>query len=164
MTPKHLVDSAKLYDYYVNGFKDSNFTHTARVHLSNITSNSSSSSTPAIYSALSLMDLLNAENVDPQDSALMEEVWFNNLDPYDLAETERTDPALQETVIQRSSTQFDITSYVKLNDSKLKALITEVDTAGPGALAVGTPGTVSIQAKPVGKPGEWSVASFLELA
>ena len=33
-----------------------------------------------------------------------------------------------------------------------------------GALAVGTPGTVSIQAKPVGKPGEWSVASFLEPA
>ena len=80
------------------------------------------------------MDLLNAENVDPQDSALMEEVWFNNLDPYDLVETERTDPALRETVIQQSSTQFDITSYVKLNDSKLKALITEVDTAGPGAL------------------------------
>ena len=87
MTPKHLVDSAKLYDYYINGFKDSNFTHTARVHLSNITSNSSSSLTPAIYSAPLLMDLLNAENVDPQDSALMEEVWFNNLDPYDLAET-----------------------------------------------------------------------------
>ena len=110
------------------------------------------------------MDLLNAENVDPQDSALMEEVWFNNLDPYDLAETECTDPALWETVIQRSSTRFDITSYVKLNDSKLKALIMEVDTAGPGVLAVRTPGTVSIQAKLVGKPGEWSVASFLEPA
>ena len=53
---------------------------------------------------------------------------------------------------------------MKLNDSKLKALVTEVDTAGPGALAVETPGTVSIQAKPVGKPGEWSVASFLEPA
>ena len=99
MMPEHLVDSAKLYDYYINGFKDSsNSTHTARVHLSNIRSNSSS--TPAMYSAPSLMDLLNAENVDPQDSTVMEEVWFNNPDPYDLAETERIDPALQETVIQ----------------------------------------------------------------
>jgi hypothetical protein len=158
MTPEHLVNSAKLYDYYVNGFKDSNSTHTARVHLSNITSNSSSESTPAIYSAPSLMDFLNTENVNPHDSAALEEVWFNNPDPYDLAETERIDPDLQETVI-RSSTRFDIANYVKLNDTKLKSLITKVDTEGPGALAVET---VSIQAKPVGKPGEWSVASFLE--
>ena len=104
------------------------------------------------------MDLLNAKNVDPQDSAVMEEVWFNNPDPYNLAETECIDPALQETVI-RSLTQFDITTFVKLNDSKLKALITKVDTAGPGASAAGM--IVSNQPKPVGKPGKWSVASFL---
>ncbi len=110
------------------------------------------------------MDLLNAENVEPQseDSAAMEEFWFNNPDPYDLAETERIDPALQETVIQ-SSTRFEIATYVKLDDSKLKALITNLDKGGlgPGVSAVETP---AAQAKPVGKPGEWSVLSFLEPA
>ena len=34
-----------------------------------------------------------------------------------------------------------------------------VDMAGPGVLAMET---TSIQAIPVGKPGEWSVASFLD--
>lgn len=83
MTPEHLVDSAKLYDYYVNGFKDSSSTHTAHVHLSKVTS-PSLSSTPAVYSAPSLMDLVNTDNVELQDTLAMEELWFNNQDPYDL--------------------------------------------------------------------------------
>ena len=159
MMPEHLVDSIKLYDYYVNRFKDSCSTHTACVHLSKVTS-ASSSSTPAVYSAPSLMDLLNVDNVEPQeslDTAAMEEFWFNNPDSYDLNETEWTNPVLQETVIQ-SSTQFDIANYVKLDDNKLTALITKIDRAGPGALMIKTP---PIQAKPVEKPGEWSIASFL---
>jgi hypothetical protein len=41
---------------------------------------------------------------------------------------------LQETVI-RSSTRFDIANYVKLDDSKIMALISNVDKAGPGASA-----------------------------
>ena len=110
MTPEHLVDSAKLYDYYVNGFKDSSSTHTAHVHLSKVTS-PSSSSTPAVYSAPSLMDLVNTDNVEPQDTLAMEEFWFNNQDPYDLNETDRIDPVLQENVT-RSSTQFDVANYV----------------------------------------------------
>jgi hypothetical protein len=161
MTPEHLVDSAKLYDYYVNGLKDTNSesTHTARVHLSNVTS--SLTPTPAVYSAPSLMDLLNADNVEPQsefvDTEAMEEFWFNNPDPYDLSETDRIDPNLQEAVT-RSSTRFDIAKYVKLDDGKLTSLISKVDSAGPGALMMET---TSDQAKTVGKPGEWSVASFL---
>ena len=156
MTPEHLVDSAKLYDYYVNGFKDSSSTHTAHVHLSKVTS-PSSSSTPAVYSAPSLMDLVNTDNVEPQDTLAMEEFWFNNQDPYDLNETDRIDPVLQENVT-RSSTQFDVANYVKLDNGKLAALISKVDGAGPGALMTVTP---PIQDKPIGKPGEWSVASFL---
>ena len=76
------------------------------------------------------------------------------------AETDRVDADLQETVI-RSSTRFDIARYVKLDDSKLTALILNVDKAGPGAsLTEITP----TQTKPTGKPGEWSVASFLSAA
>ena len=156
MTPKHLVDSAKLYDFYVNGFTDGTSTHTAHVHLSKIAP--SSSSAPAIHSAPSLMDLLNSDNVKPQDTVAMEELWFNNPDPYDLAETDRIHPDLQENTI-RSLTRFDIANYVKLNDCKLTNLISNVDMAGPGVLAMET---ASIQATPVGKPGEWSVASFLD--
>src|ERR1700678_1263805 len=33
MMPEHLVDSAKIYDYYVNGFEDGKYTHRARVHV-----------------------------------------------------------------------------------------------------------------------------------
>jgi hypothetical protein len=159
MTPEHLVDSAKLYDYYVNGFKDGGSAHTARVHLSKVAA--SSTPAPATYSAPSLMDLLNANNVEPeqpQDTEAMEELWFNNPDPYDLAETDRVDAAYEKEMVIRSSTRFEIANYVKLDDSRLTALITNVDQAGPGASVVET---TPIQAKPVGKPGEWSVASFL---
>jgi hypothetical protein len=44
------------------------------------------------------------------------------------------------------------------DDSKLTALIAKVDSAGTSALMTET---CSIQAKSIGKPGEWSVASFL---
>ena len=70
--------------------------------------------------------------------------------PYDLAETYRTDPVLQETVI-RSSTWFNIANYVKLDESKLTDLISNVDMAGPGASVTET---TSVQATPIGKPGE----------
>ena len=160
MTPEHLVDSAKLYDFYVNGFTDGNSNHFAHVHLSKVTP--SSSSTPAIHSAPSLMDLLNTENVtvEPQDldTAAMEQLWFDNPDPYDLAETDRVDSNLQEMII-RSSTWFDISNYVKLSDSKLMDLISNIDMAGPGASVTEN---TSVEATPVGKPGEWSVTSFLE--
>ncbi|KAJ3510406.1 hypothetical protein NLJ89_g4689 [Agrocybe chaxingu] len=161
MTPEHLVDSAKLYDYYVNGFEDSSrSTHAARVHLSMV-KKSTSTDTPAVLSAPSLMDLLNADNIEPTsvDRAAMEELLFNSPDPYDLAETERVDEALQVVVV-RSSTRFDIADYVRLNDPKLIAVINNVDKAGPGKSA--KPSGLSVPAPPVGKPGQWDVDAFLD--
>ena len=164
MTPEHLVDSAKLYDYYVNGFTDNNSTHTARVHLSTIKSDSTSSA-PTTSSAPSLMDLLHTDNIEPiapsdADIAAMEDIWFNNPDPYYLTEMDsrHVDPALQNFGT-RSSTIFDISEYIKLDDPKLTALISNVDSAGPGASSVANAPTIQ---KPVGKPGEWSVDSFLD--
>ena len=102
MTPEHLVDSAKLYDFYVNGFEDGKYTHRACVHLPSpaITS----TTVPAIHSIPSILDLLNAENISPNDIniASLEEELFINPDPYDLEETERVDPALQLKTVIRS--------------------------------------------------------------
>jgi hypothetical protein len=106
------------------------------------------------------MDLLNAENVDPTDvdTAAIEDRLFNHPDPYDLDETDRVDEALQANVT-RSSTRLDIADYVKFEDPKLKALITKVDSLGPG-IDIPTSGTTE-PTKQVGKPGEWSIDSFL---
>jgi hypothetical protein len=114
ITPEHLVDSAKLYDFYVNGFEEGKSTHRARVHLPKIPKTSVTTST--IHSAPSILDLLNSNHVDPKDVdiAAVEDQLFNHPDPYDLEETERVDPALQERVFP-STTHFE-----------LKALITKV--------------------------------------
>jgi len=66
------------------------------------------------------MDLVNADNIEPKDVdiAVMEEQLFNNPDPYDLAETEHIDPALQEHTT-RSSTRFEVGNFIKLDDDKL---------------------------------------------
>jgi hypothetical protein len=158
VTPEHLVNSAKLYDYYVNGLDDGNFTHTSRVHLTNVKL-PSQSSTPSVLSAPALMDLLNTDNIEPNsvDTAAMEELWFDNPDPYDLAETDRVDAALGGVI--RSSTRFDIATYIKLDDPKLDTLISKVDTAGPGASL--DPSLHSIPPTLDGEPGDWSIDSFL---
>ena len=160
MTPEHLVDSAKLYDYYVNGFDDGKYSHRARVHLPTIPT-SVTTSAPIVYSAPTILDLLNTENVEPSDVdiAAIEDRLFNHPDPYDLDETERVDEALQVQTVVRSSTRLDISDYVKLDDPKLKALITKVDSAGPGT-SVPAQGAVETLKK-AGKPGEWNIESFL---
>lgn len=155
MIPEHLVESAKLYDYYVNGLTGKTSTHTAHVHLSTV---DSSSLSPAVHSAPSLMDLINENNLEPNDIdiTMMEEQLFNHPDPYDLAETERIDPALQEITI-RSSTCFEVGNFVRLDDRKLIALITNVDSQGPRA-AIET----DVQtAEPIGELGNWDIDNFL---
>jgi hypothetical protein len=72
----------------------------------------------------------------------------------------RVDEALRPTVT-RSSFSFDIAQYIKFDDPKLAALITKVDTDGPGASS--TQGVQCQQVEPIRKPGEWNVASFLGL-
>ena len=62
---------------------------------------------------------------------------FNHPDPYDLEETKRIDPALQERVA-RLTTRFHVADYIKLDDPELKALLTKVDSRrrSPGASTV----------------------------
>ncbi|KIM40876.1 hypothetical protein M413DRAFT_445654 [Hebeloma cylindrosporum] len=107
------------------------------------------------------MDLLNADNIEPADVDIagQEQQLFDHPDPYDLEETERVDEALRPTTV-RSSSCFEIAEYIKFDDPKLIALITKVDADGPGAsLPQGVQSQQ--QAKPIGKPGEWSIQSFL---
>jgi len=111
------------------------------------------------------MDLLNAENVDPSEvnTAAMEEQLFNHPDPYNLDETDS--PRISDTLqiwsqtIVRSRVRFDITDYVKLGDSMLNDLISNMDSDGPGASV-----TTTQQNKVTGnfgKPGGWTADSFL---
>jgi hypothetical protein len=164
MTPEHLIDSTKLYDFYVNGFNEGKYTHTARVHLTPVIQPDQPSANPTVRSAPSLLDLLNTDNIEPADIDIagQEQQLFNHPDPYDLEETERVDEALTGPTIVRSSNSFDIAQYIKFDDPKLIALITKVNTNGPGASL--TQGVQRQQAKPIGKPGEWSVESFLGLS
>ena len=106
------------------------------------------------------MDLLNSDNIEPAnvDISEQEQQLFNHPDPYDLEETEHVDDALRPTIV-RSSFSFDIAQYIKLDDPKLTALITKVDTDGPEASS--TQRVQCQQLEPIGKPGEWNIESFL---
>ena len=133
--------------------------HHARVHLPKILKTSTTTST--IHSAPGILDLLNSNHVDPKDVdiAAVKDQLFNHPDPYDLQETERIDLALQERVI-RSTTRFDVADYIKLDDPELRALVTKVDSRGPGASIVESV-VVNKCDERMGKPGDWSVDSFL---
>ena len=150
LTPEHLIDSTKLYDFYVNGFNEGKYTHTAQIHLTPVIQPNNTSANPTVFSAPLLMDLLNAENIEPADVDItgQEQQLFNHPDPYDLEEAECVDEALRPTVI-RSSFSFNIAKYIKFNDPKLVALITKVDTDGPGASS--TQGVQCQQAEPIGR-------------
>ena len=105
ITPENLIDSAKLYDYYVNSFNHpSKSVHTMQVHLSKSGASSHMPSAPATHSTPTLMGLVNAGNVEPQevDISVLEEQWFNHPDLYDLLETEHMDEELQAMIIQSS--------------------------------------------------------------
>ena len=153
------MDSAKLYDFYVNGFEEGKSTHRAHVHMPKIPKTPTTTST--IHSAPSILDLVNSNHIDPNDVdiAAVEDQLFNHPDPYDLEETERVDPALQERIV-RSTTRFDIADYIKLDDPELKALITKIDSRGPGVSNVESV-VANRRGEHMGKPGDWSVDSIL---
>ncbi|KAJ6576391.1 hypothetical protein B0H10DRAFT_1963463 [Mycena sp. CBHHK59/15] len=104
MTPEHLIATAQLSQWYKFGLTEGNYTHsaTANVKVSAVGSSSTVLSTP------SLLDLLNDNDVAPQDvdREALEQALFNQPDPYDLAETDRVDNTISsslETVPRCSS-------------------------------------------------------------
>ncbi|KAK7057889.1 ribonuclease H-like domain-containing protein [Favolaschia claudopus] len=112
MTPEHLIATAQLSQWYKFGLTEGNYTHSAaaNVKVSDVGSSSTVASTP------SLLDLLNDDNVAPQDvdREALEQALFNQPDPYDLAETER---------VIRSSNRWAVEDFVRLDSESLKKLI-----------------------------------------
>ncbi|KAF8909049.1 hypothetical protein CPB84DRAFT_1843388 [Gymnopilus junonius] len=138
--PEHLIDSAKLYDYYSNGFEDGKYTHQACVHIPAMPM--AQASAPTVQSAPTILDLLNTENVDPKDVDIeaIEKQLFNHPDPYDLTEADHADEVLDADKTKGiddwdtdddegwprvvcSLTRFDIAEYIKLDNGKLNALV-----------------------------------------
>jgi hypothetical protein len=70
-----------------------------------------STTTSAIHSAPSILDLLNCDHVTMLIPKMLispvEDQLFNHPDPYDLKETERIDPALQERVVRSTTCVAD---------------------------------------------------------
>ncbi|KAJ6609473.1 hypothetical protein B0H10DRAFT_2064033 [Mycena sp. CBHHK59/15] len=126
LTPEHLIASAQLSQWYKFGLTEGNYTHSAtgNVKVSDVGSSST------VLSAPSLLDLLNDDDVSPQDvdREALEQALFNQPDPYDLNETDRVDstisadPSTAPRVI-RSSTHWAVQEYVRLDSISLAKLI-----------------------------------------
>lgn len=151
--PENLIDSAKLYDYYVNDSNDwSKSAYTAWAHLNMSGSSSHTSSAPATDSFLALMNLVNADNVEPQDVDLLalEEQWYNHLDPYDLSETKHVDEQLWQPSFKPQNTLMPLITWSQAHQEHWYHQ------------AWSCYGTWwSQKAAIVGMPGEWSIDSFL---
>ena len=118
------------------------------------------SSSP-VHSAPTLMDLINADNVELHDVdvATLEEQWFNNPDPYDLTETERVDEALHPPsfgLLDTSTLPSMSSSMIPSSSLSLRMLM---------KLGLGQPPRLrwpQKKAAVAGKPGKWSIDSFLQ--
>ncbi|PPQ75250.1 hypothetical protein CVT26_014815 [Gymnopilus dilepis] len=80
-----------------------------------------------------------------------DEQAHSDIYPYDLAETDRADAALEGVQISQAG---------EPDDEKLKALLLEVDTEGPGAALPSEP--MAVDEEVVNTPGDWSLESFLD--
>ncbi|KAJ6613402.1 hypothetical protein B0H10DRAFT_2436507 [Mycena sp. CBHHK59/15] len=112
LTPEHLIASAQLSQWYKFGLTEGNYTHSAtgNVKVSDV------GSSYTVLSAPSLLDLLNDDDVSPQDvdREVLEQALFNQPDPYDLNETDRVDSTISADPIQE---------YVRLDSISLAKLI-----------------------------------------
>ncbi|CAK5284615.1 unnamed protein product [Mycena citricolor] len=134
MTPKNLVYSAQLSQWYKNGFTEGEYQHTSTAHVcvSNVDLSTESDVT---LSAPTLMDLLNDVNIDPstEDQEALEKMLFEQEDPYDLEESDRVDNnVISESAhtnptptpfITRSSSRWAVADFVRLDSPALAGLI-----------------------------------------
>ncbi|KAJ6526862.1 hypothetical protein DFH09DRAFT_1095058 [Mycena vulgaris] len=121
--PENLIGCARLYDYYTNGISEGAYSHEAHVALSEVLA--PTAGTTLTKSAPSLMDLIHEVNVSPSeiDKEALEELLFQNPDPYDLVEAERVDLSDPRPAMARSSTVFAVADYVKLDSPELAELL-----------------------------------------
>ena len=126
MTPEHLIATAQLPQWYRFGLTEGEYKHraTANVKVSAVGSSSTILSTP------SLMDLLNDEDVSPQDvnREALEQALFNQPDLYDLSETDRVDNAISAEpgpvpMVVRSATHWAVEEFIRLDSLSLAGII-----------------------------------------
>ena len=165
MTPENLINCARLYDHYTNGFSDGNFDSSAHIYLPKIkaTSQSTAAGNTHYFSAPTLMDLVNEHDISPVevDTTCLEQEWFNHEDPYDLAESDRSDAANPDDInIVRCNTRWKIADFVKLDSSPLSSLIKylagETDAPIIGAIQAHSYEVTG----PVGTPGDWNIDDY----
>lgn len=147
----------------MNGISEGTYSHEAYVKLTEVLNPVPSDSTtplpPIQLSAPSLMDLVHSENISPSeaDRDALEQQLFDHPDPYDLAESDRNDQALNEPKVVRSQERFDIADYIKLDSSSLAALLMppEAGTTSSG------PVVPLAASAPSGHPDDWTFDEFL---
>ncbi|KAH9940354.1 uncharacterized protein BXZ73DRAFT_98797 [Epithele typhae] len=136
IAPENLVACAQLSQWYKFGLTEGSYKPATKVRVSKAAVSSQST----LLSAPTLMDLVNEEDINPQDvdREALEEALFNQPDPYDLEETARmnatisSDPTRESHLVPfqvttRTSTRWAITDYVKLDSSALKSLVFDDD-------------------------------------
>lgn len=156
LTPEHLIACAQLSQWYKFGLTEGDYKHcaTANVKVSQVGSSSTVLSTP------SLLDLLNDDDVAPQDvdQEALEKALFDQPDPYDLDETDRVDTTISSDAnvvprVQRSATHWAVADFVRLDSVPLAKLISAGKKDDAGALAV----AVAPQATPAVESEDWDV-------
>ncbi|KAK7029203.1 hypothetical protein R3P38DRAFT_3516264 [Favolaschia claudopus] len=149
MTPEHLIATAQLSQWYKFGLTEGNYTHSAaaNVKVSDVGSSSTVASTP------SLLDLLNDDDVAPQDvdREALEQALFNQPDPYDLAETDRVDSSINSNTLPvatviRSSTHWAVEDFIRLDSEPLKKLIAPGKKKDVGEMAPSQAATEAVPA------------------
>ncbi|KAJ7744960.1 hypothetical protein DFH07DRAFT_19691 [Mycena maculata] len=140
ITPEHLIACAQLVQWYMFGLTEGKYKHSAtgNVKVSDVGSSST------VLSAPTLLDLLNDDDVSPEDvnREALEEALFDRPDPYDLDETDRFDATLSADTsnsgprVYRSSVRWAAAEYVKLDSPALKNLISPPKDQGADAQPV----------------------------
>ncbi|KAG6838601.1 hypothetical protein C0991_010323 [Blastosporella zonata] len=156
----------ELYDFYTNGFEEGEYKHRAHVYVPEIQSTSATGTTTSQqFSAPSLSDLLNEDNISPLDVNVdrLEAEWFEAADPYDLNETDRADAANPDQVsIVRCSTRWKMAELVKLDSPSLTTLISRLGGNNTVSI-IGAKGEVpkSASAVQTGEPDDWNIDNFV---
>ncbi|KAG6876045.1 hypothetical protein C0992_001195, partial [Termitomyces sp. T32_za158] len=118
------------------------------------------------YSAPSLMDLLNDDDITPLDTNIerLEAEWFEAVDPYDLGETKRMDAAKpDEAQIVRCNNRWKIADLVKLDSPSLGALIARLSGNTAVHIQVGTLTAAESASSggPTGRPDDWDMEDYV---
>ncbi|KAG6864087.1 hypothetical protein C0991_012595 [Blastosporella zonata] len=116
------------------------------------------------YSAPTLMDLLNEDNISPEEVNIerLKAEWFENLDPYDLAESDCLDSANpDDLLITRCSTRWKVGELVWLNGAPPAALIKHLSGNDIIPIMVGGKPDVSHKSDSFGSLDDWEMSKFV---